>query len=74
MLPRAAARAAFDATAPPINFAINPPLAKWNGRALHSGVGGLGGQVITAPGSKASGRFDPDPASGSPGSGLRSFC
>jgi len=50
-----------DASAPPINIAINLPLANWNGRALQSGGGGLGGQVITAPGSKASGRFDPNP-------------
>ena len=50
-----------DAAAPPINFAINLPLANWNGRALQSGGGGLGGQVITAPGNKASGRFDPNP-------------
>jgi hypothetical protein len=50
-----------DANAPPIQFAINLPLANWNGRALQSGGGGLGGQVITAPGNKASGRFDPNP-------------
>lgn len=50
-----------DAAAPPINFAINLPLGNWNGRALQSGGGGLGGQVITAPGNKASGRFDPNP-------------
>jgi hypothetical protein len=50
-----------DAAAPPIQFAINLPLANWNGRALQSGGGGLGGQVITAPGNKASGRFDPNP-------------
>ena len=50
-----------DPAAPPINFAINLPLAAWNGRALQSGGGGLGGQVITAPGNKASGRFDPNP-------------
>ena len=50
-----------DAAAPPIQFAVNLPLANWNGRALQSGGGGLGGQVITAPGSKASGRFDPNP-------------
>lgn len=50
-----------DAAAPPIQFAVNLPLANWNGRALQSGGGGLGGQVITAPGNKASGRFDPNP-------------
>lgn len=50
-----------DAGAPPIQFAINLPLANWNGLALQSGGGGLGGQVITAPGNKASGRFDPNP-------------
>lgn len=53
--------APVDAAAPPINFAVNLPLANWNGRALQSGGGGLGGQVITAPGNKASGRFDPNP-------------
>ena len=47
-------------TAPPINFAVNLPLV-WNGRALQSGGGGLGGVVITAPRGKASGRFDPMP-------------
>jgi hypothetical protein len=50
-----------DANAPPIQFAVNLPLANWNGRALQSGGGGLGGVVITAPGNKASGRFDPNP-------------
>lgn len=50
-----------DAAAPPINIAVNLPLSSWNGRALQSGGGGLGGQVITAPGNKASGRFDPNP-------------
>jgi feruloyl esterase len=50
-----------DAAAPPIAFAINLPLANWNGRALQSGGGGLGGVVMTAPGNKASGRFDPNP-------------
>ena len=50
-----------DASAPPIRFAINLPLSNWNGRTLQSGGGGLGGQLITAPGSKASGRFDPNP-------------
>ncbi len=53
--------APIDATAPPINFAINLPLGNWNGRAVQSGGGGLGGQLITAPGNKASGRFDPNP-------------
>lgn len=53
--------APVDAAAPPINFAVNLPLTNWNGRALQSGGGGLGGQLITAPGSKASGRFDPNP-------------
>ena len=50
-----------DPSAPPIRFAINLPLSNWNGRALQSGGGGLGGQLITAPGNKASGRFDPNP-------------
>lgn len=50
-----------DASAPPILFAVNLPLSNWNGRALQSGGGGLGGQLITAPGNKASGRFDPNP-------------
>lgn len=50
-----------DPAAPPIGFAINLPLANWNGRLLQSGGGGLGGAVITAPGAKASGRFDPNP-------------
>jgi feruloyl esterase len=49
-----------DGNAPPIRFAVNLPL-QWNGRALHSGGGGLGGVVVTAPGNKASGRFDPMP-------------
>jgi len=49
-----------DSNAPPIRFAVNLPLA-WNGRALQSGGGGLNGVVITAPGNKASGRFDPIP-------------
>jgi hypothetical protein len=53
--------APVDPAAPPIQFAVNLPLANWNGRALQSGGGGLGGQVITAPGNKASGRFDPNP-------------
>ncbi|MCG2592419.1 tannase/feruloyl esterase family alpha/beta hydrolase [Ramlibacter sp. XY19] len=51
----------LDANASPINFAVNLPLANWNGRALQSGGGGMGGVVITAPGNKASGRFDPNP-------------
>lgn len=50
-----------DPAAPPIRFAVNLPLSNWNGRALQSGGGGLGGQLITAPGNKASGRFDPNP-------------
>ena len=50
-----------DHAAPPIRFAINLPLGNWNGRALHSGGGGLNGVVITAPRNKASGRFDPNP-------------
>lgn len=53
--------ASADGVAPAIKFAINLPLANWNTRMLQSGGGGLGGQVITAPGNKASGRFDPMP-------------
>lgn len=53
--------ASVDPSAPPINFAVNLPLANWNGRALQSGGGGLNGVVVTAPGNKASGRFDPNP-------------
>lgn len=53
--------ASVDIGAPPINFAINLPLSNWNHRLLQSGGGGLGGSVITAPGNKASGRFDPMP-------------
>jgi feruloyl esterase len=49
-----------DAKAPPIRFAVNMPL-QWNGKALQSGGGGLGGAVITAPEQKASGRIDPVP-------------
>jgi hypothetical protein len=49
-----------DSNAPPIRFAVNLPL-QWNGRALQSGGGGLNGVVISAPGNKASGRFDPIP-------------
>lgn len=52
--------ASIDPAAPPIKFAVNLPLS-WNGRALQSGGGGLGGVVITAPAGKASGRFDPVP-------------
>jgi hypothetical protein len=53
--------APVDTVAPPIRFAVNLPLANWNGRALQSGGGGLGGVIVTAPGNKASGRFDPNP-------------
>ncbi len=49
-----------DADAPEIRFNVNLPL-QWNGRAIHSGGGGLGGVVNTAPGEKGSGRFDPQP-------------
>jgi feruloyl esterase len=49
-----------DPAAPRILFNVNLPLA-WNGQALQSGGGGLGGSVITAPGQKASARFDPVP-------------
>ena len=52
--------ASIDAAAPPINFAVNLPLT-WNGRALQSGGGSMGGAIITAPKGKASGRFDPMP-------------
>ncbi len=51
----------LDPAAPPIHFAVNLPLANWNGRVLQSGGGGMGGQLITAPRNKASGRFDPNP-------------
>ncbi|MCS0627892.1 tannase/feruloyl esterase family alpha/beta hydrolase [Telluria mixta] len=53
--------ASIDPAAPAIKFAINLPLSNWNHRALQSGGGGMGGAVITAPGQKASGRFDPMP-------------
>ena len=45
---------------PDILFNVNLPLL-WNGRAMHSGGGGLGGTVNTSPGEKGSGRFDPQP-------------
>jgi feruloyl esterase len=54
--------ASVDAEAPPILFNINLP-ADWNGKALQSGGGGLGGSRNTAPGLKGSGRFDPQPYS-----------
>ncbi len=50
----------INAQAPEIRFNINLPLT-WNGRAMQSGGGGLGGAVNTAPGEKASGRWDPQP-------------
>ncbi len=49
-----------DPDAPNILFNVNLPL-QWNGRAMHSGGGGLGGTVNTSPGEKGSGRFDPQP-------------
>jgi hypothetical protein len=49
-----------DPAAPPINFNINLPI-NWNGKALQSGGGGLGGALITGPNQKAAGRFDPIP-------------
>jgi feruloyl esterase len=52
--------APHDPAAPPITFNLNLPFA-WNGRALQSGGGGLGGALITAPEQKASARFDPVP-------------
>jgi feruloyl esterase len=52
--------APIDPEAPPILFNVNLP-ADWNGKALQSGGGGLGGSRNTSPGSKASGRFDPQP-------------
>jgi len=51
----------IDEQAPEIRFNVNLPLA-WNGRAMQSGGGGLGGAVNTAPRQKASGRWDPQPA------------
>jgi hypothetical protein len=51
---------AVDPAAPVIRFNINLP-ERWNGKAMHSGGGGLGGVINTAPGVKASGRFDPQP-------------
>ena len=36
-----------DAAAPAINIAVNLPLANWNGRALQSGGGGIGGVVLS---------------------------
>jgi len=52
--------ASVDAQAPSIQFNVNLP-ADWNGKALQSGGGGLGGSRNTSPGTKASGRFDPQP-------------
>jgi feruloyl esterase len=52
--------APVDPDAPPIRFNVNLPDG-WNGKAMHSGGGGLGGVVNTAPGQKAFGRFDPQP-------------
>lgn len=52
--------APVDPAAPSILFNVNLPLG-WNGKALQSGGGGLGGNLTTAPGMKASGRFDPQP-------------
>jgi hypothetical protein len=52
--------APVDPQAPPIRFNINLP-ERWNAKAMQSGGGGLGGIVNTAPGQKASGRFDPQP-------------
>ena len=49
-----------DPSAPPVNFNVNLPIT-WNGKALQSGGGGLGGALITAPNQKASGRFAPIP-------------
>ncbi|MEL1251146.1 tannase/feruloyl esterase family alpha/beta hydrolase [Aurantiacibacter gilvus] len=52
--------APVDPEAPMINFAVNLPVV-WNGRALQSGGGGLGGVLISAPGNKGQGRMDPIP-------------
>jgi feruloyl esterase len=49
-----------DPNAPPVTFNVNLP-NNWNGKALQSGGGGLGGALITAPNQKGSGRFDPIP-------------
>ena len=54
--------APVDPEAPPILFNVNLPV-EWNGKALQSGGGGLGGNMNTAPGRKASGRWDPQPYS-----------
>ena len=53
--------ASLSAGAPPIRFNINLPLDNWNHRLLQSGGGGLGGALVTSPGGKGSGRFDPNP-------------
>ena len=52
--------APVDVQAPSILFNVNLPV-DWNGKALQSGGGGLGGSLNTGPGLKASGRFDPQP-------------
>ena len=45
--------------APSINFNLNLPLV-WNGVAVQSGGGGLGGNLNTAPDRKGSGMIDPE--------------
>lgn len=52
--------APVDPAAYPITVNVNMP-AKWNDKLLQSGGGGYGGSLVTAPGRKGSGYFDPQP-------------
>lgn len=52
--------APIDPNAPVINYNVNLPTG-WNLKAIHSGGGGFHGAVVTAPGQKGSGYFDPQP-------------